>query len=92
MNEKSESDNHSIQEKADWALYHGDSNHSQMPRAESENCQNTIAIYQNDNVEKRYLDSLSMAQSKGKTVEQLEILVRTCQLRKVINLWNFERK
>ena len=61
-------------------------------KSQYENCQNTIAIYQNDNVEKRYLDSLSMAQSKGKTVEQLEILVSTCQLRKVINLWNFERK
>lgn len=31
-----------------------------------------ITLYQKDNVEKRYLDNLSNAQSKAKTVEQTE--------------------
>ena len=72
MNEKSESDKHGVQEKAELGSISGRLESLSNAKSQYENCQNTIAIYQNDNVEKRYLDSLSMAQSKGKTVEQLE--------------------
>ena len=70
--EKSESDKHGVQEKAELGSISGRLESLSNAKSQYENCQNTIAIYQNDNVEKRYLDSLSMAQSKGKTVEQLE--------------------
>ena len=72
LNEKSESDKHGVQEKAELGSISGRLESLSNAKSQYENCQNTIAIYQNDNVEKRYLDSLSMAQSKGKTVEQLE--------------------
>jgi DNA repair protein SbcC/Rad50 len=72
LNEKSESDNHGVQEKAELGSISGRLESLTNAKSQYENCQNTIAIYQNDNVEKRYLDCLSMAQSKGKTVEQLE--------------------
>ena len=41
------------------------------------NCQNVLTFYQNDNVEKRYLDNLSIAQSKTKTVEQTELVQKS---------------
>jgi DNA repair protein SbcC/Rad50 len=72
LNEKSESDKHGVQEKAELGSISGRLESLSNAKSQYENCQNTIAIYQNDNVEKRYLDSLSMAQSKGKTVQQLE--------------------
>ena len=72
LNEKSESDKHGVQEKAELGSISGRLESLSNAKSQYENCQNTITIYQNDNVEKRYLDSLSMAQSKGKTVEQLE--------------------
>jgi exonuclease SbcC len=72
LNEKSESDKHGIQEKVELGSISGRLESLSNAKSQYENCQNTIAIYQKDDVEKRYLDSLSMAQSKGKTVEQLE--------------------
>lgn len=72
LNEKSESDKHGVQEKAELGSISGRLESLSNAKSQYENCQNTIAIYQNDNVEKRYLDSLTMAQSKGKTVQQLE--------------------
>lgn len=72
LNEKSESDKHGVQEKTELGSISGRLESLSNAKSQYENCQNTIAIYQNDNVEKRYLDSLSMAQSKGKTVQQLE--------------------
>jgi DNA repair protein SbcC/Rad50 len=75
--EKSESDQHGIQEKAQLGSIFGRLESLSNAKSQYENCQNTIAIYQNDNVEKRYLDSLSMAQSKEKTVEQLESIQKS---------------
>ena len=75
--EKSESDKHGIQEKAELGSISGRLESLSNAKSQYENCQNTIAIYQNDNVEKRYLDSLSMAQSKGKTVEQIESIQKS---------------
>lgn len=72
LNEKSESNKHGVQEKVELGSISGRLESLSNAKSQYENCQNTIAIYQKDNVEKRYLDSLSMAQSKGKTVEQLE--------------------
>ena len=77
LNEKSESDNHGVQEKVELGSISGRLESLSNAKSRSENCQNTIAIYQNDNVEKRYLDSLSIAQSKEKTVEQLESVQKT---------------
>ena len=77
MAEKSESDKHGVQEKAELGSISGRLESLSNAKSQYENCQNTIAIYQNDNVEKRYLDSLSMAQSKGKTVEQLESIQKS---------------
>jgi exonuclease SbcC len=41
------------------------------------NCQSVLTLYQNDNVEKRYLDNLSIAQSKAKTVDQTEFVQKS---------------
>ncbi len=41
------------------------------------NCQSVLTLYQNDNVEKRYLDNQSIAQSKAKTVEQTEFVQKS---------------
>jgi DNA repair protein SbcC/Rad50 len=72
LNEKSENDKLGVQEKAELGSISERLDSLSNAKSQYENCQNTITIYQKDNVEKRYLDSLSMAQSKGKTVEQLE--------------------
>ena len=77
LNEKSESDKHGVQEKAELGSISGRLESLSNAKSQYENCQTTIAIYQKDNVEKRYLDSLSMAQSKGKTVEQLECVQKS---------------
>ena len=72
LNEKSESDIHGVLEKTELGSISERLESLSNAKSQYENCQNTIAIYQKDDVEKRYLDSLSMAKSKGKTVEQLE--------------------
>ncbi|MDQ5869884.1 MAG: SMC family ATPase, partial [Thermoproteota archaeon] len=77
LNKKSESDNHGVQERVELGSISGRLESLSDAKSLYENCQNTIAIYQKDNLEKRYLDSLSMAQSKGKTVEQLECVQKT---------------
>ena len=77
LNEKSESDKHSVQEKTELGSISGRLESLSNAKSQYENCQNTITIYQKDNVEKRYLDSLSMAHSKGKTVEQLECIQKS---------------
>jgi exonuclease SbcC len=41
------------------------------------NCQSVLTLYQNDNVEKRYLDNLSIAQSRAKTVEQTGLVQKS---------------
>lgn len=42
-----------------------------------EDCQRAIAIYQKDDVEKRYLENVGLAQSKSKTVEQIEFVQKS---------------
>jgi exonuclease SbcC len=42
-----------------------------------EDCQRAIAIYQMDDVEKRYLENVGLAQSKSKTVEQIEFVQKS---------------
>jgi exonuclease SbcC len=42
-----------------------------------EDCQRAIAVYQKDDVEKRYLENLGLAQSKSKTVEQIEFVQKS---------------
>ncbi len=41
------------------------------------NCQSVLTLYQNDNVEKKYLEDLFIAQSKTKTVEQSEFVEKS---------------
>ncbi|HTH21301.1 MAG TPA: SMC family ATPase, partial [Nitrososphaeraceae archaeon] len=77
LNEKSESNNQGDREKAELGSISGRLESLSNAKIQYENCQNTIAIYQKDNLEKRYLDSLSLAQSKGKTVEHLESIQKT---------------
>jgi exonuclease SbcC len=42
-----------------------------------EDCQRAIAVYQKDEVEKRYLENVGLAQSKSKTVEQIEFVQKS---------------
>ncbi len=91
LNRKSESDNHGVQERAELGSISGRLESLSDAKSLYENCQNTIAIYQKDNVEKRYLDSLSIAQSKGKTVEQLECIQKSvAELDKEIEVIGYE--
>lgn len=42
-----------------------------------EDCQRAIAVYQKDDVEKKYLENVGLAQSKSKTVEHIELVQKS---------------
>lgn len=74
---KSENNNFAIKERASLDSLSERLNSLSDAKRLYEDCQRAIDVYQKDNVEKRYLENLGLAQSKSKTVEQIEFVQKS---------------
>ena len=77
LTEKSENNKFASQERSDLESVSEKLNSLSDAKRLYEDCQKAIAIYQKDNIEKRYLENLTLAQSKSKTVEQIEFIQKS---------------
>lgn len=77
LTEKSENNNFASLERSNLESVSEKLNSLSDAKRLYEDCQRAIAIYQKDNIEKRYLENLTLAQSKNKTVEQIEFVQKS---------------
>jgi DNA repair protein SbcC/Rad50 len=74
---KSENNNFAIKERASLDSLSDRLNLLSDAKRLYEDCQRAIAVYQKDDVEKRYLENVGLVQSKSKTVEQIELVQKS---------------
>jgi DNA repair protein SbcC/Rad50 len=86
LTQKLESSDFAGQEKTQLRIINSELESLSGAKGMYANCQSVIVLYQNDNIEKRYLDNQSIAQSKAKTVEQTQFVQKSIvELDKDIN-------